>query len=175
MAAVKSMLSGADGIAGSAVVTALAGNGVEAGLQLAGRPGVWHCAPASRPVGALLPQFADGTALPAIGDSAVVDAFGLGAMAFEHSPAQQEALGRFMPTPAHELAVALLHGPHPRLPRSRARFGLSARAVVETGRQPAVALGIVDATGRSGRIGGGIWTVPGELFTTALDALPVVA
>jgi hypothetical protein len=78
-----------------------------------------------------------------------------------------------MPAPAHELAQTLLHGPHPRLPLSQARFGLSAQAVRESGRQPVVALGMVDATGRNGRIGGGIWTVPTELFFPALDAMAV--
>ncbi len=175
MAAVKGMLSAAEGVAGSSVVTALAGNGVDAGIQLAGRPGVWHRVPASPPVGALLPSFAGGVALPAIGDSAVVDAFGLGAMAFAHSPAQEEALGRFMPAPAAELAAALLYGPHPALPESGARFGLAARTVVDAGRQPVVALGLLDATGVHGRIGGGVWTVPADLFTTAMRAMTLAA
>ncbi|MEK0096889.1 hypothetical protein WKH26_20220, partial [Bordetella pertussis] len=61
--------------------------------------------------------------LPAIGDSAVVEALGLGAMAMAHSPAQQQALGAYMPEPAAALGAALLGPAHPAFERSHPRMG----------------------------------------------------
>ncbi|CFN18484.1 Uncharacterised protein [Bordetella pertussis] len=84
--------------------------------------------------------------MPAIGDSAVVEALGLGAMAMAHSPAQQQALERSHP-----------------------RMGLAARAVAATGKAPVVALGMLDSLGTAGRIGGGIWTADPGLFAHALE------
>jgi hypothetical protein len=168
MAAVKCMLGAAEGVAGSAAVTAFGGNGLEMGLQLAGRPGRWHLAPASPPDGKLADHIAAAERLGAIGDSALIDAFGLGAMAFGHSPAQRQALGAYMPEPAEVLARELLWSVHPAFTRSQARFGLSARAVVERRKTPVVALGVLDKSGRLGRLGAGIWTAPIAHFERAL-------
>jgi hypothetical protein len=168
MAAVKCMVGSAQGVPDSAVVTAMGGNGVEMGLQLSGQPGRWHVAPSSPPLGKLEQDIAAADRLPAIGDSALIEAFGLGAMAFGHSPAQQQALGAYMPEPAEQLARDLLRGVHPAFVQSRARHGLSARTVVEQGKAPVVALGVIDLHGRRGRIGGGIWQASVAHFERAL-------
>ncbi|CFN01594.1 Uncharacterised protein [Bordetella pertussis] len=82
----------------------------------------------------------------------MVEALGLGAMAMAHSPAQQQALGAYMP-----------------FERSHPRMGLAARAVAATGKAPVVALGMLDSLGTAGRIGGGIWTADPGLFAHALE------
>ncbi|WP_076998058.1 DUF1116 domain-containing protein [Variovorax sp. KK3] len=171
MAAVKCMLGAAEGVEGSTVVTAMGGNGVHMGLQLAARPGHWVLAPSSPPDGRLDAGIDAADRLPAIGDSALVEAFGLGAMAFGHSPAQREALGAFLPEPADQLARALLWKPHPAFTQSNARFGLSAQAVLKTGKAPVVALGILDRHGRRGRIGGGIFQAAVAHFERALHGV----
>ncbi|WP_262354742.1 YlbE family protein, partial [Bordetella pertussis] len=107
MAASKCMLSAAEGMAGSSLVTAMGGNGREAGIQLAALPGRWFSRRCGAPRGALEPGLSGAQPLPAIGDSAVVEALGLGAMAMAHSPAQQQALGAYMPEPAAALGAAL--------------------------------------------------------------------
>lgn len=170
MAAVKCMLGAAEGTAESAVVTAMGANGIDAGLRLASQPDSWHRCAASVPVGVKAPEFRQVQALPAVGDSGVVEAFGLGAMAFAHSPLQQQALGAFMPESAAALARALLSGPHPGLRASEAWFGLSARAAITQRKTPAVVLGMLDASGRHGRIGAGIWHAPASLFSEAAGA-----
>lgn len=170
MAATKCMLSAATGIDDSSVVIAMGGNGVRAGIQLAGDAGRWRVMPALPPYGKLDPGWTDADRLPAIGDSAVIDAFGLGALAMTHAPAQQAALASYMPEPSTTLAEALLWGEHPAFVASHARFGLCARAVTRSNKTPVVALGILDRRGERGRIGGGIWRAPVELFEGAMAA-----
>lgn len=169
MAASKCMLSAAEGMAGSSLVTAMGGNGREAGIQLAALPGRWFSRRCGAPRGALEPGLSGAQPLPAIGDSAVVEALGLGAMAMAHSPAQQQALGAYMPEPAAALGAALLGLAHPAFERSHPRMGLAARAVAATGKAPVVALGMLDSLGTAGRIGGGIWTADPGLFAHALE------
>jgi hypothetical protein len=173
MAAVKCMLGAAEGVPGSAFVTAMGGNGVHMGLQLAGRPGRWTTAASSPPVGKLEDGTIEADRLPAIGDSALIEAFGLGAMAFAHAPLQQQALGAWLPEPPEQLARALLWDVHPAFIASHARCGLSARTVADTGKAPVVALGVLDAQGRRGRIGGGIWQASAAHFAHALTDLGV--
>lgn len=168
MAAVKCMLGAAEGIAGSAFVTAMGGNGVQMGLQLAARPGRWYTAASSPPAGKLEDGVAESDRLPAIGDSALIEAFGLGAMAFAHAPLQLQALGAWLPEPPEALARALLWDAHPAFATSHARCGLSARAVATTRKAPVVALGVLDARGERGRIGGGIWQASVAHFEQAL-------
>jgi hypothetical protein len=43
--------------------------------------------------------------------------------------------------------------------------------VVDTGKAPVVALGVLDAQGRRGRIGGGIWQASAAHFAHALADL----
>lgn len=86
MAACSVMIGAGAGIRDSRAVTVAGGNGVTFGWQLAGEPSVWHSAAASPPIG---PHFAGAAGrrfLPAIGDSAVIDACGFGAAALRYAP-----------------------------------------------------------------------------------------
>lgn len=171
MAATKCIMTAASGIDGSGFVTAAGGNGVEVGIQLSGAPGRWVTAKASPPIGTLESDFPLERALPAIGDSAVVDAFGLGAMAFHLSPAQMEGLGAFLPPDMDARRHHVTLGRHPDFGAFDLRLGASARTAAETGLTPVISLGIVDALGDAGRLGGGIYEMPRGLFEQALDLL----
>ncbi|WP_085482079.1 oxamate carbamoyltransferase subunit AllG family protein [Paraburkholderia susongensis] len=171
MAASACMLSTAEHVNGSAIVTSMGANGRHAGIRLAHAPQRWFTVEATTPVGRFDAGFAATDGLPAIGDSAVVDALGLGAMCMHRSEAQQQNLGAFMQSPPQALNATLLGALHPAFTRGATRVGLSARSVVASGLRPAVALGILDTNGRRGRIGGGIWTAPLALFEDALTAL----
>ncbi|WP_304308434.1 DUF1116 domain-containing protein [Pseudacidovorax intermedius] len=171
MAATKCMLAGAEGIPDCSLVSALGANGRRIGLQLAGRPGHWVSAPATPPTGRLDEGITADQRLPAIGDSALIEASGLGAMAFEHSPVQHAHFAEFLSHPPAELASALLMGSHPAFELSNARFGLAARQAAGSGRDLIVALGIIDIQGRRGRVGGGLWSSTPELFQRALEDL----
>lgn len=170
MAACKCMLAAARGTAGSALVTAAGGNGARSGIQVAGLPDRWFTAPAEPPRGDLGDMPGE-RALGAIGDSAIVDVAGFGAMAMAYAPAQREQLGRFMPDDGAALPGLLLHRVHPGFDGLGLRSGLSAATVAACGRTPVISLGILDRLGEAGRLGGGIYHMPIEIFTAAAAAL----
>ncbi len=170
MAACRCMLAAASGEEGASLVVAAGGNGREAGIQVAGLPSRWFEAPARPPRGDLGSWPAD-RALGAIGDSAIVDVLGFGAMAMAHAPVQREALGRFMPPDGLLRPVELLAARHPAFRRAVTHCGLTARKVSALGKTPLVSLGILDARGEAGRIGGGIFEMPLLPFKAAVAAL----
>ena len=170
MAACKCMLAAAAGGSVSSVVTAAGGNGAESGIQIAGAPGRWFTAPAAPPRGDLGDTPAK-RALGAIGDSAIVDVAGFGAMAMSYAAAQKEQLGRFMPSDGFDLPGLILKRVHPGFGALDLRIGLRAEDVVASGRTPVVSLGILDRWGEAGRLGGGIYRMPGSVFEEAMSAL----
>jgi hypothetical protein len=171
MAATKCMLKAAEGVAGSSLITAAGGNGAAVGIQLAGMQGRWFTAKAEPPNGALLSGFGPERRLGAIGDSAIVDVAGLGAMAMSYAPEQKKALGTFMPENGFDLPRLLLQAEHPGFGEFGLRLGVTARAVFAHGAAPVTSLGILDIKGEAGRLGGGLYQAPVALFREALAAL----
>jgi Protein of unknown function (DUF1116) len=155
MAAAKCIARAGEGD-GSSIVTALGGNGSDFGLQIGGQPGRWFTAAAAPPEGRLDEGFTASDRLGAIGDSALVDALGFGAM---------------LSCPENE-SEALLPCAHPAFRSRPISVGLSARRIVESGIMPRIALGILDRTGWHGRIGGGVYRAPVEPFANAVAARP---
>ncbi len=162
MAATKCMMKLAEGIEGSSFITAAGGNGREVGIQVAGLPGRWFTAPAKPPVGTFDVDLPTDRAMGAIGDSAVVDAFGLGAMSQGLSEPDN---------PAALLSSALSVSEHPYFQHLNIKLGTTARAVVDHGRGPVISLGILDKDGVLGRLGGGPYEMPFSLCAEALEAL----
>lgn len=161
MAAMKCVAKAGIG-EGSSIVTALGGNGVDCGVKLGGSGQRWFVAAAEPPEGNLLPGFQSGDRLGAIGDSALVDAMGFGAMTARSLPG--------VGSPAAE-AVELLPAAHPGFARSGIRVGTVARALVFGGMPLDVVLGILDRNGHHGRIGGGIYRPPRDPFAAAVASL----
>ena len=84
MATAALMLGAGAGVPGSTMVTACGGNGQRLGYQTADATGQWITVPATAPIG---PKMNDSArALPAIGDSAVIDALGFGAACLRFAP-----------------------------------------------------------------------------------------
>ena len=171
MAATKCMLKLAENIEGSSFVTAAGGNGHEVGIQISGVPGRWFTIPATPPKGTFEVDLPPDRALGAIGDSAVVEAFGLGAMAIELSPAQKTALGTSVPGDREARIAGLSVGTHPNFSAFGFRLGSTARGAVAAGAGPVVGLGILDRLGKAGRLGGGILDMPVTPFAQAVRAL----
>lgn len=149
MAAVKVMARAGEGD-GSSLVTAMGGNGVDTGIKLGGSTG-WTTLPADPPQGPLDADLPDTRRLGAIGDSALVDAMGFGAMVAANAP--------------------IMPATHPAFTRFNVRVGLPARLVAETGEAPRIALGILDREGTKGRLGGGLYHPSPTLFADALQRL----
>lgn len=150
----------AEGVPGATLVTHAGGNGVQFGYRLAGDPGRWHLAPAARIRGDADPRLAGAEPLPALGDSAIVDVMGLGGQILASAAPVREALAAHLPPDAATRPAHFLHGP-------LAGFGspaaTDAARVRATGTGPVILLGMIDGTGRHGRVGGGC------VVTTAAD------
>ena len=110
-------------------------------------------------------------ALGAIGDSAIVDALGFGAMAMNYAPEQQKNLQAFMPVDGLSLPDRLLSVLHPAFGTLKLKVGMLARTIVDDGREPVVSLGVLDVEGELGRLGGGIYSPPRSMFNDAVSAL----
>lgn len=171
MAASKCILSVADGIEESSLITAMGGNGVSVGIQIAGIPAKWFTMPASPPVGDVLPEAGSSRSQGAIGDSAVVDATGLGAMTILNSPEQLKAFSNFLPVDYEKRISSLRAGLHLDFRNKNLPIGIMARDVVNYGAGPFISLGILDNAGELGRIGGGIFDPPLGVFTRAMSEL----
>ena len=171
MAAARAALTGAAGVPGSGLVTALGGNGAEAGLQVSAFPGRWFTAPAGPPRGNLRAPYTVDDCVGAYGDSALLEAVGLGAFAHRFAPEMQAFHAGFAPDDLLKLPDLLLARAHPGLARSGARTGLSVRTIVETGTTPVIELGIVERSGEAGGLGAGIYRPPLAPFAAACAAL----
>ena len=170
MAACKCMLSSATGVAHSSAITAAGANGRELGIQVAGLPNRWITAYANPPLGDL-GKFPSNRALGAIGDSAIVDAAGFGAMAISYSPVQQKVLRDYLPENALALPNLLLSEVYSEIRDMDFRTGLCARTVSDLQTTPIVGLGILDNQGIEGRLGGGILRYPLDVFEEAVIKL----
>jgi hypothetical protein len=171
MSASKFIMNSVVGINNSSFVTAVAGNGNKVGIQVAGLPEQWFVAQASAPIGSFDVDVPVSRAVGAIGDSAVVEGLGLGAMAIRHAPEQLKQFKNYLPADINSRIDQLLLGEHAAFKSIGQNIGLCARSVATLGSTPVVALGIIDALGEKGRLGGGIYEMPVAPFIEAVDAL----
>lgn len=180
MVAAKLALVCAEGVPGSSLVTLIARNGVEVGIQVSGLPGRWFAGPAALPSPFALYEGRSAEDMnPDLGDSAIVEAYGLGAVAIAASPLSAPTVGL---DPADAEAVTsrlrvIAAGEAPRLPLPTsagdvpAILGIDARAVVRERVLPPVHTGIAHRLPGIGQIGGGITHPPMAAFEAAVAAL----
>ena len=174
--ACRSAAIAADGIAYSTMVTALAGNGVNFGIKVAGLPGQWFTAPAPMMKGRYTStKFTQKDQLPWIGDSCVVETAGMGGFAAAASPivcnlrgmSLDDAIGQ-----TREMErISITHNPNYSIPNLNfdcLPSGIDIRLVLKTGVCPAIHGGMFNYDG--GLIGAGMARVPMECFQKALKA-----
>jgi hypothetical protein len=173
--------AGAD-VAGSSVVVAMARNGTEFGLRVAGTGDHWFTAPAAVPDGLYLGGFGPGDANADIGDSAITETVGLGGFAMAGAPAIVQLVGGDVGDAVGwtELMYELTLAEHPSwtLPALGFRgvpFGIDVLRVVRTGVAPIVNTGIAGRVAGTGQVGAGLVRPPLDCFTTALAALAEAA
>ena len=178
MAMGKSMLDPAKGLAPSTVVTTMCRNGTDFGIQVAATGERWFTAPVEMPQGLYFPGFSAADANPDIGDSAILEAVGLGAFAMAAAPAVAgfvgaggfgEALGytRSM------LEIAPARNPKwgiPALDFAGVPTGIDLRRVVESGIAPVINTGIAHRKAGVGQVGAGVARAPLACFEEALLA-----
>jgi hypothetical protein len=157
MAGSAVMIAAGAGVPESQMVVAVGGNGREMGWKLAGNERTWITAHATAPVGGRMPGHEGIDPLPAIGDSAVIDAVGFGAACLRFAPALAQTLAAHIPADFFtEEAHAPFIGQHPELPES-VHVGLD---LTRSRRVLGIMLGMVGPKGE-GLIGRGVapWPV----------------
>ena len=175
----------AAGVPGSSLVTVVARNGVEVGVKLSGTGEEWFVGKAALPdPHKLYDGFTAADMNPDLGDSAIVEVYGLGALAVAGSPLSAPSVGlsvadidaidaRLRPIAAGthtELFMTLSDGSS-----APAILGVDARAVVATGQVPPIHTGIAHRQPGIGQIGGGITLPPFPAFVAAVEALDLAA
>jgi hypothetical protein len=175
MAAAKACMDPARGVEASTVVTAMARNGTDFGIQVSGLEGEWFTAPAPRVQGLLLPGWKEADAGLDMGDSAITETVGWGGftiggapgiLAFTGGTAEQAlAFSREMRTIAVGLSPDYLM---PALNFEGTAVGIDIRKVVQLNLVPVIDTAIAHKEPGHGIIGGGIVRPPLECFTKAL-------
>jgi hypothetical protein len=179
MAAAKCASLAAAGCTGSSVVSLMARNGTDVGIQLAGMPGRWFTAPAAPVQDVLLREgFTAAHAARDIGDSAVIECVGLGGMALAAAPAVASFFGGDAAAAAArtELMAQICTSRSARFTITSRDYagtpvGIDARLVVELGVTPQITTGVLHADAGTGQIGAGVAHQPVEPFRAALAAL----
>jgi hypothetical protein len=178
MAMGKSILDPVRGLEGSTIVTTMCRNGTDFGIRVAGLGSQWFTAPVEMPRGLYFPGFSAADANPDIGDSAILEAIGLGAFAMAAAPAVAGFVGaggfrEAVATTRAMSEVALGRNPKwaiPALEFSGVPVGIDIRRVVETGIAPAINTGIAHRKAGVGQVGAGVARAPLACFEQALLA-----
>jgi hypothetical protein len=174
----KCMLMAAEGEPLSSLVTVMARNGTDFGIQLAALPGEWFVGPAQMVRGLYFPGFVAADANPDIGDSAITETAGIGGFAMAAAPAIVQFVGG-----SAEDALATTRSMWritagrnegwtiPALGFAGAATGIDVRRVEELNLLPTINTGIAHREPGVGQVGAGLVNPPWECFHQALSAL----
>jgi hypothetical protein len=139
-------------------IEAIGGNGTEFGVRHRDET-LWRRTAAEAPRGTRFPAHRDTAALPAIGDSAVIDFCGLGGQALDAAPLLAVEWAHLLPEDTQARRTAVV---------DQASGIVDPARVVQSRMSPLINLAILDGTGTAGLIGRGFYAVPASLF----DPLP---
>ncbi len=178
MAACKSSLDAAHGVAGSSLVTAMSRNGVEFGIRVSGLGDRWFTAPCLVPKGLYFSGYSESDANPDLGDSSIAETAGVGGFAMGAAPAMVQFVGG---TPEDALAythdmyeITIAKNPGFSLPPLNflgTPTGIDLRKVVDSGICPVINTGIAHRTAGIGQIGAGVVQAPMACIENGLLAL----
>jgi hypothetical protein len=150
----------------TSIVVALAGNGTDVGLRLAGKPGQWFTALAKAPEGPRIDPASEALPAPLTGDSGVIDVAGFGAQALAFAPEPAQAFTAWLPAQWQAEQARVYAGRHPAF--TQLHCGLDAERVASEGIAPLAAIAMIGADGLAGLLGRGLYTAPIELFAQAI-------
>ena len=182
MPACKLALDAARGIEGSTMVVAMARNGTDFGIQVAGTGDEWFTGPAQLADGLFLGDYGPDDANPDIGDSAITETAGIGGFAMATAPAIVRFVGGSVPDALattrrmHEITL----GENPRWSVPVLEFqgtptGIDVTKVCRTGILPQINTGMAGKLAGVGQVGAGLVTPPAEIFPKALARLAELA
>jgi hypothetical protein len=182
MPACKLVLDAARGTEGSTMVVAMARNGTDFGIQVAGTGDEWFTGPAQVADGLYLGDYGPDDANPDIGDSAITETAGIGGFAMATAPAIVRLVGGSVPDALattrrmHEITL----GENPRWTIPVLEFqgvpsGIDVTRVCRTGILPQINTGMAGRLAGVGQVGAGLVTPPAEVFSKALARLAELA
>lgn len=178
MPACKLALDAARDIPGSTMVVAMARNGTDFGIQVAGTGSQWFTAPALVPEGLFLAGFGPGDANPDIGDSAITETAGLGGFAMAAAPAIVRLVGGSaafaLSSTQRMYEITLAEHPVFQVPGLDFRgtpAGIDVSLVARTQILPQINTGMAGLVAGTGQVGAGLVTPPAEVFPAALREL----
>jgi hypothetical protein len=178
MPAGKAATDPARGLEGSSVVVAMARNGTDFGIQLAGTGDRWFTGPAQVPDGLFLGDYTFEDANPDIGDSTITETSGVGGFAMAAAPAIVRFVGGevsdALAATRSMYEITLAEHPSYQIPILGFRgtpVGIDASLVVRTGVVPFVNTGIAGKEPGTGQVGAGLVSPPMEAFSAAITAL----
>lgn len=157
------------------IATALAGNGLQAGIRVSGAPRPWYVAKAPEPSGLMvIPGTTEADAAPLIGDSGTTELIGLGAFSATASLALARVLGVDAAGAAAVVSdmrqITLAEHPRYLLPADDFQgspFAVSVEAVDRLGITPCVHAGYAHRTPGLGRVGANLASFALEPFSLA--------
>lgn len=171
----KVCLDVANGVENSTMVTALARNGVDFGIRVAGLKGEWFTGPAQMVKGLYFPGFGDDDANPDMGDSAITETAGIGGFALSGAPAIVQLIGGTasegieISKRMYEITITEnMNFSQPVLDFRGSPTGIDIRKVVDTGILPVITTGSVHKNAGEGQIGAGVTNPPIDCFEKAL-------
>lgn len=177
MTSAKASLDAIAGIEGCSIVTAMARNGTDFGIRVAGLGDQWFTAPAPVPDVLLFPGFTKADANPDIGDSAILETLGLGGFVIAGAPAIIQFVGgsvgdAIRRTKAmYDITVGENDAYQiPFLDSRGSPTAIDVRKVVETGLTPFIDTGVAHREPGIGQIGAGLVDAPYDVFEQALVA-----
>jgi len=178
MPACKLQTAAAADIPGCSVVTVMARNGTDFGIQTSGTGDAWFTAPANTPEGLFLGSYGPDDANPDIGDSAITETAGIGGLAMATAPAIVRFVGGSVPdalaTTQRMYDITVGENPAfaiPILEFRGAPTGIDVTAVVRSAVLPQINTGMAGRVAGTGQVGAGLVTPPMECFVQALSEL----
>ncbi|SEL95022.1 Protein of unknown function [Blastococcus sp. DSM 46786] len=178
MPTAKLALDAARGIPGSTMLTVMSRNGTEFGIQTAGTGDRWFTGPANTPVGLFLGDYGPDDANPDIGDSAIMETYGIGGFAMAAAPAIVRFVGGTVPdalaTTERMYQLTLAENPAMAIPIMGFRgspTGIDVLKVARTGWLPQINTGMAGRVAGTGQVGAGLVQPPQACFEQALAAL----
>ncbi len=178
MPACKASLDPVRDIADSSMVVAMARNGTDFGIQLAGTGSAWFTGASLVPDALFFAGYTKDDANPDIGDSTITETGGLGGFAIAAAPAIVQFVGGSARDALHYTLemyeIALDENGVFQIPALDFRgtpTGINAVRVVERGIVPFLDTGVAHKKAGVGQVGAGVVTAPMDPFVRAVEGL----
>jgi len=177
MAACKATTDTVLGLENSTLISAMARNGTDIGIRVAGLGERWFTAPAGQPKGLYFPGYTEEDANPDLGDSTVSEIGAIGGSSMASAPAIVKFVGG-KPSDAVKFTLEMYeiclseHRDYqiPFLDFRGTPTGVDLCKIIETGITPFINTGIAHKKPGIGQVGAGILRAPMKCFEDALEA-----